>query len=923
MKKLLCVILAVGLLGGCGDDGGKPTKIEDLKVMEEIQLSGLSATVDVVLDDRGMPHIYAENANDVLMAQGYLMARDRMAQMEFLRRGIEGGLAEIAGTLDPSLVEADKSVRVLGFHRQAQAMYDELEDGSPVKDGLDAYAAGVTAYIDEIRSGDAAFPGVISTLIGADILKDWTAVDTLALARYQTYSLSYSGWAEIDMTAAALGARTAFPQNDPDERLAKRAGILTDFWNFAPAEDVTTKAGFSIYGLGARKPADKKLGPPKLPSREVIAGARRFVAAIDRVHQLIGGPSGDRGSNNWTVSGSKTASGNPIMANDPHLSLPSPGVWWYVHLNTVRAGGDWDVQGVSFAGMPIVVLGYNRHIAWGATVTNYDVSDVYQESIKAGGGTNPDTVEFDGQQVDIEKVHEVIDLNIGDPVEFDVEMVPHHGPIIPQTRTDSSALSVRWTGNVPTGEIAAFFGLNLATSVEEAREALKDFEVGSQNFNIATRDGDIYWSTQSNVPIRDSRALTYDPATGTGYCPVFALPGTGEYEWTGRIPDEDIPSDQNPQAGFIATANQDGVGTSLDGNPFNDQYYLGWEFNLGHRMARIHSRLTELTGRGDVTPEEMKELQAEHRSALGAKLAGVIVSALDRAEQEHNSSGTHADLTAAVTAAGAKMSKVIEMRDRLAAWTSFDTPAAVEGDPGDQEIADSVATAIFNAMIPRLIQLSFGDEADLIGQRPPSDMIGKTIQNAMLDPQNMLTYDDTLGDTVLWDDLATTDVEESRDDRILRAAVAALDFLEGELGTDMDQWRWGKLHTVRFKTLVPVDEMLGSSYDTYSIPAPDDPDFPDGFPRHGDWEVPDACHFNLWSGTDYSYGSGPSQRVVVEMTPEGPRAWNALPGGQQHDPEGAHHADEAEFWRRNQAPPMYFFEEDVVKHAEERIQFTP
>jgi len=580
------------------------------------------------------------------------------------------------------------------------------------------------------------------------------------------------------------------------------------------------------------------------------------------------------------------------------------------------------VQGVSFAGMPIVVLGYNRHIAWGATVTNYDVSDVYLETITSGGGTNPDTVEFNGQAVPIEKVHEVIKMNAGEPVEFDVEMVPHHGPIIPETRTDSSALSVRWTGNEPTGEIAAFFGLNTATSLDEAKEALKSFEVGSQNFNIATSDGDIYWSTQSYVPIRDPRALTYDPVTGTGYCPVFALPGTGEYEWTGRIPDEDIPTDQNPENGFIATANQDGVGTSLDGNPFNDQYYLGWDFAVGHRMARIHSRLTEMTGAGGITPQDMKDLQAEHRSPMGVKLAGTIVSALDRAEAEHNSSGTHADLTAAVTAAGAKMSKVIVMRDRLAAWTSFDTPAAVEGDPSDQEIADSVATTIFNAILPRLLNLSFGDEADRIFY-PGSGFIGKAIQTAMLEPEKMLTYDAALGDTVLWDDLDTTEVEESRDDRIVRAAVEALDFLEGKLGTDMDQWRWGKLHTIRFRTLVPVDDMLGPTYDTYSIPTPDDPDYPDGFPRHGDWAVPDACNFNLWSGTDYSYSSGPSQRVVVEMTPEGPRAWNALPGGQQHDPEGAHHADEAELWRHNEAPPLYFFEEDVVKHAEKRIQLTP
>jgi penicillin amidase len=921
MKKMFCLFLALGLITGCGDDGDGPTKIEDLEVMDEIQLSGLSATVDVVLDDRGVPHIYGESETDVLMVQGYLMARDRMAQMEFLRRAVEGKIAELVGSVDASRIESDKAVRVLGFHRQAQAGYDLLESGSQTKEGLDAFAAGVTAYIDKIRAGEALFPGdLLNNLLRKDILEDWSAVDTLAMGRILTYDLSYSGWAEMDMTEAALGIQAAFPPNDPDERLAKRAPIFHDFWNFAPAEDAITKV---VRSPGNPGPENPKLGLPKLPSREILAKARKFRQSLDWLHDLTGGPGGDRGSNNWTVLGSKTASGHAMMVNDPHLGLDSPPTWWYVHLNTLRAGGTWDVQGVTFAGIPAVILGYNRHIAWGATVTNYDVSDVYHETITAGGGPNPHTVLFNGQDVPIEKVREVIKLNIGDPVEFDVEVVPHHGAIIPDTRTDTEALTVRWTGNDPIGELDTFLGLNRATTLDEAKEALKHFEVGSQNWNIATVDGDIYWSTQSKVPIRDPRALTYDPVAQTGYCPVFVLPGTGEYEWTGYIPDEDIPTDLNPESGSIATANQDGIGTSLDGNPFNDQYYLGWEFDVGHRMARIDERLTEMTTAGGITPEDMKDLQAEHRSAMGVKLAGTIVSALDRAEQEHNSSGTHPDLTAAVTEAGAKMSKILDMRDRLAAWTSFDTPAAVEGDPSDQEIADSVATTIFNAILPRLINLAFGDEADRIGVRPGSGMIGKTIQWAMLEPERLLTYDATLGDTILWDDLETTGVEESRDDRILRAAVAALDFLEGKLGTDMDQWRWGKLHTIRFKTLIPVDELGGPAFDIFSIPPLDDPDFPDGFPRHGDWAVPDACNFSLWSGTDYSYSSGPSQRVVAVMTPEGPQAWNALPGGQQHDPEGSHHADEAELWRKNEAPPMYFFEEDVVKHAEERIQFTP
>lgn len=953
MKRLcawLVLPLALVLSPGCGNGGGggdkdagvdagpdggsdagadiaPPEVIEDLPVSEQVQLAGLSGEVNVVRDDRGIPHIYAATVPDALRVQGYLMARDRLAQMIFMKRNFEGRLSELLGNLDPGLVESDKSMRVIGLYRQAQAIYETLADDDPIKLGIDAFSEGVSVYIDEIRSGQARFPGVVSSLLQPDRLENWSSVDTLTLARVQTWDLSDTGDSDRKYTALARAIGESFPADSPDPRLAARADMLHDIWHYRPGAEAVTRTGFAGPPPGGIRPRPRPVVRPdqrieRLLTPPQLEGLDRFYRSLERFGLLDHGP--DSGSNNWVVHGSKTETGNPLLANDPHLALPSPPVWWYVHLNTARAGGDYDAMGVAFAGMPLVVLGFNRNVAWGATVSNYDVADLYLETITPGQNGEPDTVLFNGEQVDIEIIHEEIGMNVGDPLEFDIEVVPHHGPILPATRTETSAVSLRWTGQTPSNEFKAFYGFNLAENLDDVKASLVHFEVGGQNFVFATADGDIFWSTRVHVPVRDPRAMTYDPATGTGFSPGMILPGTGEYEWIGRLDDADIPTDENPAKGWIATANQDQVGVSHDGNPFNDEIYLGNTYNPGYRMAAIVERMTDLAAGGAITPEDMMSVQAESRSTLGQRLAGSFVAALDRAEEEMDTAGTHPDLTAVVDEAGPDtMAKVLTMRDRLAAWTSFATPAAVEGDPGAQEIADSVATTIYNVMQTRLVQLAIGDEVAVLGVRPGGDHAIRTIQFALLEPATLATWDDTLGETVLWDDLTTDDVQESRDERIVRAALTALEHLENRLGPDMDGWRWGHLHTVRFKTLVPVDALFGPSADIFSIPPLDSPDFPDGFPRHGDYEVPDASHYDLWSGFDFSFDHGPSQRLVVEMTPDGPRAFNALPGGQVHDPASPHHADEATFWRHNQAPPLAYEEDQVVSRAEERLVFQP
>lgn len=905
------------------EDTGPPEVIEDLPIEEEVALPGLSAPVEVVRDDRGMWHIYPQNLDDGFRAEGYLMAHDRMGQMEFFRRGARGRTAELAGSIIPSLADDDADARFAGHERNAQKIIETLPDEDIAS--LEAFGEGVSAYIAALQAGERQLPRSVAKVLPASVMEPWDLVDTVAIIRLETAALSFDGTNDLDRSMALQAWSEAFPADSTDPRLAARAAMYHDLFPFRPAVQTWVRPGFNNIDddSGTRAflpplPAPERpdAAPLQQASMEQLQAARSYLGRIDQHFSRWFGDSHFRGSNSWAVHGTKTDSGSQILASDPHLSLTSPPLWWHFHVDTKRAGGNVNAAGLSLVGAPGVVLGFTDHVAWGSTVHGFDVTDVYLETITPGVDGGPDTVLFNGEQVPIETVVEVIRNDAGVEVEYEFELVPHHGLIIPETRTEESGISIRWTGNEPSNEMHAFLGLMRATSVDEARDALDSFEVGGQNFVIVSRE-DIFWTTQVRLPVRDERAMTYDPMTFTGHSPGFLLPGTGEYEWVDTLSDRYLPHEINPDSGYIATANGDAVGVTADGDPFNDEHFIGWDFANGYRIGRITEVLEELTERGNVTAEEMQILQNDSLSPLGRYFTPALLVELNRAAEEIDAPGTHADLEAAVAEIGdAQMSKIMEMADRLDGW-DFGTPAAVEGEPTADEISESVAATIFNVMLGRLMNLAFQDEFDRIGTRTSFSI--RTMHWALTEPELWLrSYDEDLGDTILWDDI-DTDVVESRGDRVVRAFASTLEWLEANMGEEMDGWRWGELHTLRLDSaFVPS---IGG--DTISIPTPDDEQFPNGFPRHGDRYTVDVSNFSTFATDRFDYGSGPQQRLIVEMTPDGPIAQNALPGGQVLDPDSPHHADEMELWRHNETRPIYFEEDDVVAAAEVRWRMIP
>jgi penicillin amidase len=925
----LALFVLASAAAACGDEQTGP-RIEDVPLAEELRLPGLQDRVEVVYDERGVPHIYAANTHDALMAQGYLMAVDRFGQMEFVRRLVLGRLAEVAG---PDLLARDIENRHAGYARLGRAIYESFSPGDESRLFAEAFVEGINAYIDRVMRGevDPVVRGAetLGLIVTSPFFGHWDPADIFAMARFQAANLSYDAEPEVRRSYLLAAVRAAFPADSADPRRAARAGFFSDMFGEWPARAVFTRDGFNDGSSSALLPPDlaggggvRPLPAPWLPSLRSLRGALDWLERREAAAEAIFGDADSRGSNNWVVAGTHTASGFPLLANDPHLSLTSPPVFWFVHLNTIRFGGPggFDVEGLAFAGLPGVILGYNRDIAWGATTTGYDVTDVYEEQLTGScdelGNVTGGTVRFQDRDVSVAFYEEVLHVrDERDPAGMTVRLpyVPHHGLFIPQSCAPIAgmpgrftALSVRYTGDEISNELAFFIGLARATSVAEARAAQDAFRVGSQNWVVIDRQS-IQWSTESRIPVRDPRAMTFaidERGVPTGHCPHLVLPGTGDYEWIGDLDERYIPHDVDPERGWVATANQDNVGVTADGNPCNDAHYVGANFDYGWREFRIVERLTELVARGAITVEDMVGLQAETQSQLGRTLRDPIVAILERPTD------------AIPDLSERDRMRLADARMRLAAWT-LETPSGV-GASDPQEIADSIATSIFNAALSRILPLAFDDELAEIGAGGSNANGTRLLEWALTNPNRLYTYDRAIADTVLWDDLRTEDVTETRAQIVIRGVLAGLDFLETRLGPNPDAWRWGRLHTVRFRSIVPP---LGT--DILSIPPADDPMYPDGFPRHGDMWAVDACNFGLWNGSNFSYGSGPVQRLVVEMSPEGPRAFNAIPGGQSIDPESRHKADEAVHWVRNEQPPMFFREPDVVMHAERRIRLVP
>ncbi|HEX6383362.1 MAG TPA: penicillin acylase family protein [Anaerolineae bacterium] len=537
-----------------------------------VAVPGLQDEVHVYRDEWGIPHIYAQNEHDLFFAQGYVHAQDRFWQMEFWRHIGQGRVSEIAGE---AALDSDKFIRTMGWNRMGQQTLTYVEEEAPEYMAiLEAYSAGVNAYIEANRDTLSLNYTVLGLVNEPWEIEPWTPLNTLTWGAAMAHDLGGNWNDELRRARLIneLGEATVASLLPPYPH-DKRPVIV-------PTETMDNELPEAETGLN---PAT------------VVDWSRVNTDIVGEVPEsgfALGG-SGAIGSNSWVISGDHTATGIPLLANDPHLGIQMPSIWYEIGLH---APG-WNVAGFSFAGVPGVIIGHNDRIAWGFTNVGPDVQDLYIEKINP---SNPLQYEYMGEWEDMDVIEEVIKVNGGEDIVLAVRL-SRHGPIINEVVDgQSDVLAMKWTAQEPSRVFLSIILLNQAENYEEFREALQYFDVPAQNVVYADVEGNIAYQMPGRIPIRQN---------GDGLVPV---PGwTGEYEWQAWIPYEQLPAALNPEQGYIVTANNAVVDPEYP-------YLIARDWDSGDRAQRITELLEEAIAGGKVTADDFARIQFDNKSLIAA-----------------------------------------------------------------------------------------------------------------------------------------------------------------------------------------------------------------------------------------------------------------------------------------------------------------
>jgi penicillin amidase len=521
----------------------------------EFRLLGLDQRAEVLRDAYGVPHVYAQSAHDLFYLQGYVTAQDRLFQMDLYRRAGEGRLAEVLG--EPAL-DSDKQFRIFGLARVAAQELPLLRDET--RENLTAYAEGVNKFLE--GHGDSL---PIEFVILGYRPERWSTLDSLVVAKLQAYDAANNLHQEL--LRAGLASRFG---------TGVLATLMPDPSGHAASVDERAWAAVAPY---------------------IAAGTSQPGAAA--LSAFLPGAGDGTGSNCWALAGTRTSTGKPILAGDPHLAVRNPSIWYEIGLE----GAGYKLVGFSFAGIPGIVIGHNDRIAWTFTYAYTDTQDLF---VERQDPTDPRRYEYKGQFETATFVRETIDVKGGaDPVIVDVA-ITRHGPIVtPVLEGQTAPLALRWTALDPGRLMDFVFELARAGSWQEFRAAAADFTGAAVSACYADVDGHIGYQLIGQLPARK----------GDGQMPV---PGwTGDYDWTGVLPSDANTTLLDPPSGMIVNAND---------RPTQDPHsaaYIG-EWDPGFRATYIGQRLAGLS-KADLPA--MRAIQTEYASTPVARWREVILAA--------------------------------------------------------------------------------------------------------------------------------------------------------------------------------------------------------------------------------------------------------------------------------------------------------
>ncbi len=656
-----------------------------------LEVNGIHTFVDIFRDEYGVPHISAQDEHDLMFTVGYVHAQDRLWQMDLMRRAGDGRLSEVLGK---ATLDFDMLFRTIGLNRIADSITEHLHPES--KQALQDYADGVNAFITTHKG---ALPAEFDMLNYEP--EPWKIRHSILIARLIAWELNLAWW--TDLTYGEIATRVS------TEKFKEILPLFPD----------------SI--------------PTTLPSsvrKKNFSSIRPFKQVNTLYRDFFGLGSLEAGSNAWAVDSSKSLSGKPILANDPHLAMPCPSRWYEVHMT---APG-WNTAGVSLPGTPVIIIGHNEHLAWGLTNAMIDDADFFVEDADT---THPNHYIFRRSSLPMEMHEEKIYIGTSDSLALTVRSTLH-GPIINDVHPshlhrDSlqhiPPIAMRWTGLDISDEVYALYLMNKATSAVEFERGIKEFAVPAQAVVYADVKGNIGYWTAGHVPIRGKQNALL-PLQGS----------TGEADWKGFVPFEHLPKVWNPPGGFIACANQK---IADDSYP----YYLSTLWEPPSRIQRIRQLLQSAE---KFSSEDFEQFQQDVFSNEARETSKYLLRSLD-----------------SVSVHDAEMDAA---RNYLKNWDFRFT----KGD---------IATTIYNAFFVKLIHNIYEDELgpELFRDFVYFGAIPYRVTSQLLASDHSSWFDDV-----------ATDHVETKNEILRKSLKDALDELHGQFGPEMKTWRWGDVHSVTF-----------------------------------------------------------------------------------------------------------------------------
>ena len=764
----------------------------------DTHVAGITASIEIYRDPQGIPHVRAASAHDAFFGQGWVHAQDRLFQMEYDRRRAYGRWAEWVG---PAGVEGDRLLR--RFRLEASARLDWEHASADARAMLEAFAAGVNAFIDSTKSWGVEFEAV-----GARP-DPWQPWDSMAV--FKVRHLDMGPW------KAKLWRAKLLRYLGPDQ-----------------AADLTRQP----------EPHPLLIVPPAAEYRgarlDGLAEMERHVSAMALV------PGTPQGSNSWALGGSRTASGKPLVAGDPHRALDVPSVYYQNHL----ACPDWDAIGLSFPGVPgLPHFGHTARVAWCVTHGMADYQDLYIERFDA---SDPSRYEFRGEWREADVRQERIAVRGDSPVEIET-VATHHGPVVAGEPRHGHAIACAYSAIAGVNAtFDAFVPMLRAQSAHELEAAMRAWVEPVNNLVFADVDGHIGYRARGHVPLR-SMANAWVPVPGW----------TGEHEWRGMIPFEEMPVLRDPDAGFVATANGPIAGASYP-------HYIGLDYAPSFRTQRVVARIEALE---KATADDMAAIHADRVCIPARELVGLLGRLRVSAAAEPHRDDKHWRAALA----------------RLAAWDGVMDK-------------DEVAPAIYAALRERLTRDLM---TPILGPLAPEAFA--TVQGGGV--AHMVRIKAQLAEMIGKDNRSLLPAGAEWPAVLASALAGAVSDLRAALGDDMDAWRWERLHTTR--PVHPLVAGFPKLAGTLNPPA---------VAVGGDGETVNASGFV--PGAGYHVALTSVARYVFDLADWESSGW-VVPHGASGHPGSPHWADQLPAWADCRLLPMRYDWSRIAKEAESAQRLTP